>query len=210
MTSQSNEKNAKKRYPFTSILEKLSLDLNNWDHRPLSEAELQYMFDRFTHIQITTPSDPRLPNYNPPKIVTSQSGWAVLNYGNAISSSPGKYLYNYAGQTQYQDMKKKKQHFNNAEDNDDDEGGTDIGTLSRQRFDTAEDIVQQAIQNGWEVIHIVDGDPTFIWAIWTHAQQNNIAVTGYKFGKAEEERKERIFRSELDDQLIRQGIKRNK
>jgi hypothetical protein len=60
------------RYPFVSILDKLRLDLNNWD-RKLTDAELEYLFDRFTHIQIATPNNPKLPAYNPPKIVNSRS-----------------------------------------------------------------------------------------------------------------------------------------
>jgi hypothetical protein len=93
---------------------------------------------------------------------------------------------------------------------DDDEGGSDIGTLSKQRFITAEDIIAQALKNGWDSIHIVDGDPKFIWAIWAHAEQNNIAVTGYKFGKEEQERRERLYRTQLEDQLQRKGMKRSR
>jgi hypothetical protein len=193
------------RYPFVSILDKLRLDLNNWDRR-LTDAELEYLFDRFTHIQIATPNNPKLPAYNPPKIVNSRSGWAMLNYGNAIASSPGEYLFNYAGIPQYEKMKAN----NPSLQDDDDEGGTDIGTLSKQRFITAEDIVAEAMKNGWDSIHIVDGDPKFIWAIWVHAQEKNIAVTGYKFGKDEQERRERIYRSQLEDQLHRKGMKRSR
>lgn len=200
------KKPSSSKYPFVSILDKLKLDLNNWD-RKLTDAEMEYMFDRFTHIQIATPSNPDLPAYNPPKIVTSRSGWAILNYGNAIASSPGEYLFNYAGQPQYNDMKKNHAF---GQGDDEDEGGTDIGTLSKQRFITAEDIISEALKNGWESIHIVDGDPTFIWAIWAHATEHNIAVTGYKFGKKEQERKERISRSELEDQLSRKGMKRSR
>jgi hypothetical protein len=193
------------RYPFVSILDKLKLDLNNWD-RKLTDTELEYLFDRFTHIQIATPSSPNLPSYTPPKIMTSRSGWAILNYGNAIASSPGEYLFNYAGIPQHTHMKAKNPSLQGQ---DDDEGGTGIGTLSKQRFITAEDIVAQALKNGWKSIHIVDGDPKFIWAIWAHAQEKNIAVTGYKFGKEEQERRDRVYRSQLEDQMHRKGMKRS-
>lgn len=196
-------------YPFISILDKLQLDLNNWD-RPLTDSELEYLFDRFTHIQIATPNDPKLPAYNPPKIVTSRSGWAILNYGNAISSSPGEYLFNYAGGPQRSKGKKTDIFDLTAKDEDEDDGGSDIGTLSKQRFDTANDIIQEALKNGWDSIHIVDGDPNFIWAIWAQAQEHDLAVTGYKFSKEEHERRERVYRSQLDDKLARKGMKRSR
>jgi hypothetical protein len=206
MDDSKKEYKSPQKYPFISILDKLKLDLNNWD-RKLTDAELEYMFDRFTHIQIVTPSNPKLPTYNPPKIINSRSGWAILNYGNAIASSPGDFLFNYAGQPQYEAMKKKTM-ASPSKESDDDEGGTDIGTLSKQRFITAEDIVAEALKNGWDSIHIVDGDPKFIWAIWVHAQEKNIAVTGYKFNKNDQERRERVYRSQLQDQLHRKGLNR--
>lgn len=190
--------------PLVSILDKLRLDLNNWD-RELTDDEIQYMFDRFTHIQVATPNDPALPTYSPPKVIQSQSGWGIINYGNAISSSPGEYLFNYAGLAQYQDMKKA------AGEDDDGEGGIDgtgLGTIHKQRFDTAEDIVKEALKNGWKSIHIVDGDPNFIWALWVHAEQNGLSVTGYDFDENEQKRKERVYRKELADQLARKGYKR--
>jgi hypothetical protein len=192
-----------KQAPFISILDKLELDLNNWD-RKLSNTELEYMFDRFTHIQIATPNKPSLPSHNPPKIVTSRSGWAILNYGNAIASSPGKYLFNYAGLPQYNDMVKSGMI---KKKDDEDEGGTDIGTLGKQRFITAEDIISEALENGWESIHIVDGDPNFIWAIWALAEENGLGVTGYDFSKSDMERRDRANRSQLDDQLSKKGMK---
>lgn len=192
------------RYPFVSILDKLRLDLNNWD-RKLTDTELEYLFDRFTHIQIATPNNPKLPSYNPPKIVSSRSGWAILNYGNAIASSPGEYLFNYAGMPQ-----QARKRAQNPSQEGDDEGGNDIGTLSKQRFVTAEDIVAQALKNGWDSIHIVDGDPKFIWAIWVQAEQKKIAVTGYKFGKEEQERRERLYRTQLEDQMHRKGMQRRR
>jgi hypothetical protein len=206
MTNSKKEYPSAQKYPFVSILDKLKLDLNNWD-RQLTTSELEYMFDRFTHIQIATPNHPKLPTYSPPKIIQSRSGWAILNYGNAIASSPGDYLFNYAGQPQYEAMKKKSASLASHK-GDDDEGGTDIGTLSKQRFTTAQDIVAAALKNGWDSIHIVDGEPLFIWAIWTHAQEKNIAVTGYKFNKEDQKRRERVYRSQLEDQLHRKGLKR--
>lgn len=188
--------------PLVSILDKLRLDLNNWD-RELTDAEIQYMFERFTHIQVATPNNPKLPTYSPPKITHSQSGWAIINYGNAISSSPGEYLFNYAGLPQYHAMKKAK-----GEDDDGGDDGTGIGTIHKQRFDTAEDIVKEALKNGWESIHVVDGDPNFIWALWVHAEKNGLSVTGYDFNESEQQRKERVYRKELAEQVSRKSFKR--
>ena len=84
-----------------------------------------------------------------------------------MSSSPGHLLFN----TTFKHPKNK--------DEDGGDSGGGIGTLVKQAWDTAEQMVEIAKNHGWKSISIADGHPLMMRAVWIAAEKNNIELTGF-------------------------------
>ena len=126
----------------------------------------------------------------------------IHNYGDAMSSSPGHLLF---GGGDYRI---------NLEEDEDDEGSGVVnpgkGTIWKQAFDTAAEMVSLAKESGWSAVNIVDGHPMMKWAAWMQAADEHLGVDGYTPTEKDLLRRERVKRSEIDDEKLRQGIRQRR
>lgn len=149
--------------------DKLHVDLD-WA-RSISAAEIIYLLNHAPFLQIINSEETS--TQQEVKLVESKSGWTIHDYGNAISSSPGRYLYGGG-------------YFRVYADDEDEEGGEgggivnpNKGTLVKQAFDTAMEMVEIAKARGWKKITIVDGHPIMERAAWIKAEKLGLEVTGF-------------------------------
>lgn len=174
-------------------LNQLGLSVPIWD-RDVTPAEIQYFLDRWPFLQILSINS--VDSLEDVELVTAKkSNWTILNYGDAMASSPGEFLFG-GGDFTIKAL--------NPDDDDDDRGGDglpnpDKGTVFRQAYATAEEMVSLAKTLGWEGIHVVDGNPLMKWAVWMHSLDGELHLTGFEPSRCDQERRERVKRSELDE-----------
>lgn len=116
--------------------------------------------------------------------VTAKSGWIIHNYGEAMSSSLGDFLYTGGA---YRPLPLVDRSI--LKEEGDEEGGEDggdvqlnpgKGTVINQAFDTAVEMVEIARKNNWPGIHIVAGTPIMEWAAWLTADKYEMEISGYE------------------------------
>ncbi len=181
-------------------LKKLGLKPSVWE-RPITPEEIQYLLDHCPFLQIVSSNvvDPLAE----PVFFTAQSGWVVHNYGDAMSSSPGHLLFGGG------DFRMRA----SDEEDDGDDGGVinpGKGTVWKQAFDTAAEMVELAKQLGWKGVQIIDGHPAMKWAAWMKASDERLGVDGYTPSERELAKRARVKRSEVDDHKLRQGMKQGR
>lgn len=157
-----------------------------WENRAVGLAQpldmlnpiaLSYLRNRYPYLQMIS-SKAIVEETMVPHFKRSPSGWLIHDYGQAMSVSPGKYLFGPG----------------NAEiDTDEGEGGGG-GTLIWQSFETAKAMVELAIEKGWPGIEIIGGSPFMEWAAWMAAQDKNYLLVGYEPSQQEKKKRERIVR----------------
>jgi hypothetical protein len=128
---------------------KFNLDVNYL--RSISPQEILYLVDHCPFLQIVC-ADPKMPGHSA-EILTATTGWKIHFYGDAMSSSPGHLLFNSDG------------------------GGK--GTLTKQAWDTATEMVEIAKNHGWSSINLADAHPLMARALWISAEKMNIPLTGF-------------------------------
>lgn len=158
----------------------IEVDNIDWS-RPITMQDVQYLYDHYPFLQLLS-IDPHFDAGVDPKFITVSSNWIVHDYGDALCSSPGRFLYG-----GYVD--------------EDEEGGTEggsanpgKGTIVKQAVDTATEMVSIAIEKGWPGIDIIDGHELMKWAAWNEAQNHNMVMNGYEPDEAAHKRRERAKR----------------
>lgn len=153
--------------------QKLNIEINAL--RDVTVDDILYLLDRCPYLQMIDMG----PNSNfsdDPRIVTAESGWPIHDYGDAMSSSLGPLLFANGYFGMGRDL------F--GEEGDDGDGDPLLnpgkGTLYKQLFDTAGQMVQIAQANHWSGIQLVDGHPRMMRAAWAHALQSGVALQGYE------------------------------
>lgn len=169
-------------------LSKLDLDIGLL--RPITDDDILYLLDRCPFLQIVSSgSAAPLPEV---ELLTAKTNWVIHYYGDAMSSSPGKLLF------QGGDF-----HILLQDDDDDDDGGGPInpgkGTIWKQAFDTAQEMMALAQKLGWAGVKIIDGHPFMQWAAWMYAQDEQMNLEGYEPDKEAHNKRRRIKRSEIED-----------
>lgn len=130
-----------------------------------------------------------------PQLIEAKSGWTIINYGDAMATSPGKWIFR-GGYFQFTE---------NMDDEDDDgSGGRGIvngkhGTIVKQAFDSAAEIIQLAKEFGWSGVQIVDGHPDMQRAAWVEACRIGIKLDGYVPDVEAEKTRRRIVSETLSE-----------
>lgn len=156
----------------------IEVDNIDWS-RPITAKDLEYLYDRYPFLQLLS-IDPNFEAGVEPKFITLSSNWVAHDYGDALTSSPGEFLYG-----------------GYADENEEDgvEGGSanpGKGTIVKQAVDTAAEMVSIAIEKGWPGIDIIDGHELMKWAAWNEAQNHEIVVNGYEPDETAHKRRERV------------------
>jgi len=146
--------------------------------REVSDLEIQALLDHWPYLQIVS-TEPVLSTSeeDAPQIIEAESGWKILHYGDAMSSSIGEFLLgggNYA--IPYQDDGSVNVSALI--------GSLDIvnpnkGTFRNQAFQTARQMAEIAHQQGWDGIHIIEGHPLMKRATWMSALELGMGLDGY-------------------------------
>lgn len=178
---------------FEKTLEALGLPVN-WK-RPITPEDIAYLYERRPFIQLTTADG--VEAYDEPKISYSKADWIIINYGDALCCSPGFRLFNYAG------LPHRSEEYGDIDGDD-----KPVGTIKGQTFLTAGELVALAKKQGWENIHVIDGLPAMIWAVWIHASKNDMVLSNYNPTKMDEEMRERLVRDQEKDRRYAMGVKK--
>lgn len=144
---------------FELTLEELGIDPNAYK-RPATPEEVLALIDQWPFLQITNT------NFNPDlqhdvQVQHLQSGWRALDYGNGLATSPGRLA------------------FGDIQATADANAIKTSGTIVKQAFDSALELIQMARARKWEGIRIVDGHPRMLQALWIGCSEQHVSLEGY-------------------------------
>jgi len=174
--------------------------------RPVSDEDVAFLLSRYPFLQIVNNASDFSEEFKL-SIVSANSGWVMHDYGDAISVSSGLFLYEwggnlYAGETPEgsigEIIEKEIEASDSGEggDSDSGEGGDDVkpppGTIIKQTFETAAEMVAIAKEKGWTSIYAVAGTRDMCWAAWMVAEELGLAFSGYDPTEEEEARHARV------------------
>jgi hypothetical protein len=151
----------------------------DWN-RPVSHQEVEYLLGIYPYLQMIS-SEAVWEEEIIPRFKTASSGWVIHDYGQAMSTSPGKYLFG-PGNPELRE--------------EEEEGGseTGTGTIITQSYITAEAMIEFAMEKGWPGVEVVAGTPFMQWAAWMAAQDRGYKLVGYEPTEKEKKKRERILR----------------
>ena len=160
------------------------LGLGDVDLTDVRASDILWLAQHWQFLQVVESSGNHESLEQPEKI-EAKSGWTILHYGDAMSTSPGKLLFGLGG------------------GGDDDEGGSGgvkpgKGTIIKQAFDSACESIQLAKQFGWGGVEIIDGHPDMQRAAWVEACRIGVKLDGYTPDVAAEKKRRRIVSETLD------------
>lgn len=152
-------------------------------------SDISYLAERWQFLQVveSTGNQVRLEN---PELITAKSGWTIVNYGDAMATSPGKWIFR-GGYWQI-----------SLNEDDDDDGGIvnpGKGTIHKQAFDSAAEMIQLAQQFEWGGVQIVDGHPNMQEAAWVEACRIGVRMDGFVADVKAEIKRRRIVSATLDE-----------
>ncbi len=145
----------------------------------IGPQEMENLKLRSAFVQILNPK--KVDEFEAAKLVKPQTGWIIIDYRCALSASAGDELPSHGKYTREADGSLIRLC-------------TGKGTLIKQIVDTATEMVRLVHDRGWDVVHMVDGHPLMMWAIWKACQELQILVSGYVPSLEEEEKYRRIKR----------------
>ena len=118
-----------------------------FDPHKVTNDDLLYLAKRWQFLQVVESAGSKQP-LDTPEMIEAQSGWTIHHYGDAMATSPGRLIFGGG-------------YFRISTGDDDDEGGGIVnpgkGTIFKQGFDTAAEMVRLAQEWGWGGMLIVDG-----------------------------------------------------
>lgn len=175
------------------------LGLGDIDITEVRPSDVLYLAEHWQFLQVVESSGTREP-LEKPEIIEAKSGWEIINWGDAMATSPGKLLFGGG-------------YFRvSSGDGDDDEGGGGIvnpkkGTFVKQAFDSAAEIIQLAKAKGWKGVQIVDGHPNMQRAAWVEACRIGVRLDGYTPDVDAEKKRRRIVSQTLDEMYAALKVK---
>jgi len=164
------------------------LGLTETDIMQVRPEDILYFLDRWQFLQIVESTGQREP-YAEPTFIEANSGWTIIDYGNAMCTSPGKLIFGLGGSSE-----------------DDEEGGGGHGTIFKQAFDSAAEMIRLAQEHGWKGVTIVDGHPDMQRAAWVEAVKRGVRLEGYSADVAAELKRRRIDWSTADVEMAKQKM----
>ncbi|MCB1826837.1 MAG: hypothetical protein KDH94_00330 [Coxiellaceae bacterium] len=177
--------------------EKLNIDIDIL--RAITPEEVQYLLDHCPFLQIVGPEKKiKKPDV---KLIQSDSGWDIHDYGDAMSSSPGRFIFGGGD-------------FRISLEGEDDNGGDVInpgkGTVVNQAWVTAGDMINLAQQKGWKFLTIVDGHAIMKRAAWIKASELGITVDGFEPSLEDERVRKLVLESGEAFKLRKESIRPKK
>lgn len=157
------------------------LGIGEIDLLRFTTQDVLYLAKRMQFLQVVESTGTK-EAFDEPQLLTADSGWTIHHYGDAMCTSPGRFLYG-GGYFRFTDE-------------DDDEGGGVVnpgkGTIIKQSFDSACHMIRLAKEFGWGGVLIVDGHPDMQRAAWVEAVRIGMRLEGYEPNVEAEKRRRRI------------------
>lgn len=182
---------------FTEL--KKEIDPLNVVARPISSQEIECLIDRYPFLKLFDPEADfsKITELPTPLLVKADTGWVMRDYGFYICSSLGQMLYG-----------------NYAFTEEDEEGGSGTtglykgrGTLIKQEFDTAAEMIALGKTHGWKFVNILEGHPRMKWAAWLIAEELGLQVEGYEPSQEDVKKRDRLKRkAHLEEMSLRLRI----
>jgi hypothetical protein len=190
---------AEKERDWQKTLRRLGIDGVS-DIREVKASDILYLAKHWQFLQVVDSGGDQI-TLEKPVLFTAQSGWTIIDYGDAMATSPGKFLFG-GGYFRIR-----------AADDDEDEGGSGIvnpghGTVIKQAFESAMEIIQRAKEKGWQGVQIVDGHPDMQRAAWVEACRIGVRLDGYTPDVAAEKTRRRIVSETIDEMFSALGEKK--
>ncbi|MFT3741329.1 MAG: hypothetical protein QM752_01390 [Gammaproteobacteria bacterium] len=136
-------------------------------NRPITPAEVKFLLSQYPYIQVIN-SEATWEETIIPRFKRVMSGWVIHDYGEAMSTSAGQYLFG-PGNPEAMPL---------TEEEEESSGGQ--GTIIKQSFNSAIALVEMAMEKGWPGIEIVSGTDFMQWAVWAAAQLQHFPIIGYE------------------------------
>lgn len=161
----------------------------------INEDIISYLLNSYPFLQIVSTNalflDEVVPNF-----IKAKNGWIIHDYGEAMSASSCN-LYSSAD---YYSLSSFINGLDNSKDGEGGESGEGTatlkpegnGTLIKQAYDTATEMVELCLQKGWPGIKIIAGSPVMQWATWKTAEDYGMEVLGFTADKQAVNRKNRL------------------
>lgn len=168
------------------------LGLGDVDPSDVRASDILWLAKQWQFLQVVE-STGNQKTLEKPELIEAKSGWTIINYGDAMATSPGKWIFR-GGYFQF---------TNNMNDEDDDGSGGIVnpkkGTIVKQAFDSAAEIIQLAKEKGWGGVQIVDGHPDMQRAAWVEACRIGVVLDGYEPDVEAEKTRRRIVSQTIDE-----------
>ena len=160
----------------------LGMEVPAIDWEEIREIDLAYLLQQYAFLQVVS-SEPNWEETIVPQFRRATNGWIIHDYSQAMSSSPGPYLYG-PGNPELKE-----------EDQGGEEGGTaGGGSIIIETINTATAMINWAIEKGWPGVEIIEGTDFMKWAAWFHAQDLGYKLLGYEPSTEERAKRDRIIR----------------
>ena len=188
---------AKERAEYRQQLIDLGIG-DPYEARDVNLNDIIYLSERWQFLEIK-PAGENLPAPpEKPELIEIKSGWTVVKKKNkrgetVMATSPGRFIF-------------RGGYFQILwdEEEDDDEGGGGVvngghGTIIKQAFDSAAEMMRLAQAFGWEAVQIIDGHPRMQRAAWMEACRIGVKLRGYGPSMEAERQRRRIMSSSVDE-----------
>jgi len=169
--------------------------------RPITHGDVEYLCNKYPFLQMVN-IEAKFEGEITPKFITSQSGWTIHDYGDAMSASPGEFLFGGGDYKAFLDEILKEEIKEGEQGG---EGGAMVnpgkGTIVKQMFDTATEMVKIAIKK-WPGIEIIDGTYLMKWVAWLAAKEKNYPLEGFDPDEEDIKKYERVTKHKLTIQQL--------
>jgi hypothetical protein len=153
--------------------------------RAISPSDIAYIRARCPYIQILN-IDATFEHYSKVHFITAKSGWTIQDLDDGLCTSVGPYLFGGSDSPSIE----------NPEDKDADLlrklVNTGKGTIIKQTFDTAYEMVE-LVKSRWKGgIEIIAGSDLMKWALWVAAEDHKIKLVGFVASEEDKRKRARI------------------
>lgn len=154
-------------------------------NRTISHSDVEYLLKYCPYIQILN-VDATFEHYTKVHFIKARSGWTIQDLDDGLCTSIGPLMFGGSDSPNLENPESAspellKQFVNSGK-----------GTIVKQAFDTAHEMVE-LIKSRWKGgIEIIAGTDLMKWSIWAAADEYKIKVVGYTPTEEDKKKRSRI------------------
>jgi hypothetical protein len=163
--------------------------------REITSSDIEYLQLQFPYLQILN-IDATFENYNSVQFIRAKSGWTIQDLDDGLCTSAGSFLFGGSDSPSLENTEKKdpdliQEYINERK-----------GTIIKQTFDTAQEMVD-LVKTRWKGgIEIISGTTLMKWALWVAAENIKLKVIGFEPTEKDNAKRNRLTRLEAERALI--------